>query len=301
MKNPLVSIIVPCYNQAQYLDEALQSVIDQTYQNWECIIVNDGSPDNAEFVVKQWLAKDSRFVYLYKENGGLSSARNAGLDNANGDYIQFLDADDLLNPNKFYESIEEINLLKSYDNTIIITNYKMFKKDIYDKGMYYSTIKNEYLNLKSLLYKWDIEFTIPIHCALFSSNLFRNLRFSEELKAKEDWLMWISVFSKKPFIFFINEILVYYRLHENSMSQSNSLMKENIIEFCAIIKKHIDVVEYELFLIHMIKCNLILKNEIQDIKLICNKLTYELNEIKKSNTYKFSLKLKKWLNSLFTN
>ena len=83
--NPLVSIIVPCYNQAQFLPEALQSVLEQTHTNWECIIVNDGSPDNTEGVAQEWLVKDSRFKYVYKENGGLSSARNAGLDKVVGD------------------------------------------------------------------------------------------------------------------------------------------------------------------------------------------------------------------------
>ena len=91
---PLISVIVPCYNQAQYLDECLQSVLDQTYQNWECIIVNDGSPDNTEEIALQWTAKDPRFTYLKKENGGLSSARNAGIEVAQGEWIQFLDCDD---------------------------------------------------------------------------------------------------------------------------------------------------------------------------------------------------------------
>jgi len=65
--NPFVSIIVPCYNQAQYLSEALQSVLEQTYENWECIIVNDGSPDDTQEVAKIWLEKDVHFRYIYKE------------------------------------------------------------------------------------------------------------------------------------------------------------------------------------------------------------------------------------------
>ena len=99
--NPLISVIVPCYNQAQYLDECLQSVLDQTYQNWECIIVNDGSPDHTEEVANKWLEKDPRFRYIDKENGGLSSARNAGLKEAKGEWIQFLDCDDKINTISF--------------------------------------------------------------------------------------------------------------------------------------------------------------------------------------------------------
>lgn len=94
MINPEVSIIVPCYNQAQYLDESLQSIFDQTYSHWECIIVNDGSPDNTAEVARKWIAKDSRFIYVYKENGGVSSARNLGIKNGKGEFILTLDADD---------------------------------------------------------------------------------------------------------------------------------------------------------------------------------------------------------------
>ncbi len=99
--NPLISVIVPCYLQAEYLDECLQSVYDQTYSNWECIIVNDGSLDNTEEIAKRWLEKDNRFRYIYKENGGLSSARNAGIREAKGEWIQFLDSDDMIHKSKF--------------------------------------------------------------------------------------------------------------------------------------------------------------------------------------------------------
>ena len=98
----MISVIVPCYNQAHYLDECLQSVLDQTYQNWECIIVNDGSPDNTEEVAKKWVEKDSRFKYLLKENGGLSSARNAGINVAKGEWILPLDSDDRIG-NKYFQ------------------------------------------------------------------------------------------------------------------------------------------------------------------------------------------------------
>lgn len=91
---PLISIIVPCYKQAQYLSECLQSVTDQTYQNWECIIVDDGSPDNTENIAKAWCIKDKRIKYLYKDNGGVSAARNAGIAIAQGEWILPLDADD---------------------------------------------------------------------------------------------------------------------------------------------------------------------------------------------------------------
>ena len=101
----LVSIIVPCYKQAQYLDEALQSVLDQTYENWECIIVNDGSPDNTKEIAQKWVAKDIRFKYIYQNNKGVSAARNLGISNANGIYILPLDGDDKISEKYIEEAI----------------------------------------------------------------------------------------------------------------------------------------------------------------------------------------------------
>ena len=89
-----ISIIVPCYNQAEFLDECLESVLGQTFQDWECIIVNDGSTDNTEEITKKWLAKDNRFKYFYQDNTGLSATRNFGIENAVGEFILPLDADD---------------------------------------------------------------------------------------------------------------------------------------------------------------------------------------------------------------
>ena len=105
---PLISVIVPCYNQAQYLDECLQSVLDQTYTDWECIIVNDGSPDNTEDVAKKWVEKDTRFIYLSKENGGLSSARNAGIEIAKGEWILPLDAAEKYGKSGYGEYLKKI-------------------------------------------------------------------------------------------------------------------------------------------------------------------------------------------------
>lgn len=90
----LVSIIVPIYNVAQYLEECLNSVLMQTYANWECILIDDGSTDNSSEICREFTSRDTRFKYFYKQNGGLSSARNEGLRKAKGDFITFLDSDD---------------------------------------------------------------------------------------------------------------------------------------------------------------------------------------------------------------
>ena len=94
MENKLISIIVPIYNVENYLRQCLDSILNQTYQNFECLLINDGSPDNSADICREYAIKDSRFKYFEKENGGLSDARNYGIRQSTGSYLTFVDSDD---------------------------------------------------------------------------------------------------------------------------------------------------------------------------------------------------------------
>ncbi|MBF1605067.1 MAG: glycosyltransferase family 2 protein, partial [Prevotella shahii] len=120
-----ISVIVPCYNQEAFLDESLASVANQTYTNWECIIVDDGSTDSSALIAKAWQEKDARFKYFYQENKRVSGARNTGLTLAQGDLIQFLDGDDLLQPTKLEESVEAF---KREQCDIVVSNFSEIHK-----------------------------------------------------------------------------------------------------------------------------------------------------------------------------
>ena len=158
MKAPLISVIVPCYNQAHYLDEALQSVLDQTYTNWECIIINDGSTDQTEEFSIGWLKRDERFRYLKQENKGVSAARNYAIEFAKGKFILPLDADDKLSNNYIEKCLKLIN-----DNVRIV----------YGKTMLFGNKTGE-LNLGLPTLKNILKFN-RIHCS--------------GLYFKEDWLL----------------------------------------------------------------------------------------------------------------
>jgi glycosyltransferase involved in cell wall biosynthesis len=282
MNNPLVSVIVPCYNQAQYLGEALQSILDQTYTHWECIIVNDGSPDDTHKVAQEWLAKDARFKYIQKENGGLSSARNAGIESANGDWIQLLDCDDVLHIEKFERSLE---LLKDDVPSIVISNFNMFKVE---KGTTvlspaFCLIKQDLLNYKSFLMKWDVEFNVPIHCGIFHKTAFETIRFNEQLKAKEDWLFWIQVSQKIKNFHFLNDVLAYYRTHDSSMTKDKGHMNENTLLVFKEIKNHINSSDYDMFVSEKLRYYY---EKMEDFK-------NRHQNTKKSNTYQFGLICKK--------
>ena len=105
----LISVIVPCFNYGRFLGEALESVIAQTYENWECLIIDDGSTDNTREVARQYCEQDSRIKYHYQKNRGTSAAKNKGLGQSKGEFIQFLDADDLIEKEKLNTHVETLN------------------------------------------------------------------------------------------------------------------------------------------------------------------------------------------------
>ena len=121
-----ITVIVPVYNVEHYLDKCLDSVIKQTYKNIEIIVVNDGSTDNSGEICQEYAQKDNRIVYIEKENGGLSDARNAGLDQMTGSYVTFVDSDDWIEQDyveTLYQKITE------YQADIAIGNYYSFDEE----------------------------------------------------------------------------------------------------------------------------------------------------------------------------
>ena len=200
---PLISVIVPCYNQAQYLDECLQSVLDQTYRNWECIIVNDGSPDNTEEIAKKWVEKDTRFIYLSKENGGLSSARNAGIEIAKGEWILPLDADDKIG-NQYLELAE-----------------KEFEKDytvIYCEAEFFG-VNNMLWNLPNYSYEKILTGNIIFCSAFFRKKDWVTAQgYDVNLKnGREDWDFWLSILQQNSSVKKLQYIGFQYRRKEISM------------------------------------------------------------------------------------
>lgn len=215
---PQISIIIPCFNQELFIEETLNSVQQQTYMNWECLVVDDGSTDDSANIIKQWCEKDSRFRLLPKQNGGLSSARNHGLDHATGEWIQFLDGDDMLFPNKLSDSMNAV----SENIDIVVTSFNHLKNNRFLPP--YCQLKESYLSYKSILMQWDMDFSIPIHCALFRARAIGETRFNETITAGEDWLFWLKVFHANPQAVFIDNELVCYRLHERSITQDTHYM-----------------------------------------------------------------------------
>lgn len=278
MSNKKISIIIPCYNQAKYLEECLQSVAQQTFTDWECILINDGSTDKTEEISKKWLEKDDRFQYIFTENKGVSNARNLGLEKAKGDFIQFLDADDKMNLQNF-----EKKMAFSADCDIIVSEFNILTNNQYFPG--YNKLKQEYLNFDTLFFGWETVFTIPIHTALISRQLLKNFSFNTTLLCFEDWLMWLHITKQNPKTVFIDEILVTYR-KENQKSASSNLHKivQERIKVLPLIKAEFGEEKHDAFVYHL----LLLKSN-ENLKL-----KTELTKIATEKLISKYLKLKRW-------
>ncbi len=129
--DPLVSVVIPCYNYGRFLSEALESILAQTYTSWECIIVDDGSTDNTKEIAHQYTSGDSRFQYIYQKNQGLAGARNAALKQSKGEYIQFLDADDMLERDKLALQVPIFKTNHHID--LVFSNILSFKHNVHPR------------------------------------------------------------------------------------------------------------------------------------------------------------------------
>lgn len=208
MKNNLVSIITPMYNGAKYVGKTIESVLAQTYSNWEMIIVDDGSKDNSADIVVEYTKRDSRIKLLKQENAGSATARNNALSNAQGQYICFLDADDLLEPNFF---MKQIAFLKQKNAALVFASYKRIDENDNEK-------LKPFIVPKSVTYN-ELLKTCSISCltALYDREKVGDFFFKEELKSlRDDFVFWLQILKKINVAYGNQEVLASYRVFASS-------------------------------------------------------------------------------------
>ena len=217
---PLVSIIIPCFNQGRYLHESISSVLAACHQPIEIIVVDDGSTDAR---IEQHLAETEQLapgvVRIHRQaNQGLSGARNSGIALARGQFIQLLDADDLLAPGKIDVQIAQLLVNPALD--ISVCNFLLCdeSRSFYSKPE--EAIARFDLSVEDFLYRWERGFAIPIHCGLFRRRVFDDAWFDTLAYAKEDWLFWTSLALVGRKFGYIHWHGAIYRQHEGSMRRS---------------------------------------------------------------------------------
>jgi len=207
----LVTIIIPTYNYAEYVIEAVVSAIGQTYRPIEIIVVDDGSQDNTREVLAEFI-NAGKIHYIYQDNKGLAAARNTGLRSSGGEYISFLDADDLMDEKKI--EIQAMHLDQNPECGVSFSDFRFFKD-------------NDLSNLMNPPYHHSCELTfrdfirghfMPVHTTLVRQEVFKKVGyFDESLRKCEDSDLWIRAMVAGIRFFYIDQVLAFYRLHGRQM------------------------------------------------------------------------------------
>lgn len=221
MKKMKYSIIIPVYNVEEYLDRCLKSILNQTYSNYEVIIVNDGSPDNSDNIIKSYEKEDKRFKGYKKVNGGLSDARNYGLKYATGDYLIFIDADDYIE-NNYLEKVNDV-LEKNKDIDVL-----KFKIKLVDEGENLIRMENG-LNKEGVTSFEELvklEFLEPAWSYVYKLSFWKENNFTY-LKGMihEDFGLTPEILMKANKIYYLNSYLYNYVQRNGSIMSSNNKEK----------------------------------------------------------------------------
>ena len=256
---PLISVVIPAYNAEQFLDETLESVLSQTYENWECIIVNDGSTDNTESVAKKWCEKDSRFRLTNKENGGLSSARNWGIKESKAEYIAFLDADDILTS----DSLEvRINVLIEQNVDLVATKLQHFTDKLPKVSKNNARQDVLYYAKEGLTQLMAFNKVTPSTVLCKKSVMDEVGGFTWHKKA-EDLHCWLKVLFAGYKIYRLGEYYAYRRMHNNSWSSMDINCSKEVLELIVSLKANIleNGMDYYRYFNRWAKKNIIINNK----------------------------------------
>ena len=222
MENKLISIIVPVYNVEEYLKQCLDSILEQTFSDYEVILVNDGSTDNSGLICQEYAEKDSRIRYFEKENGGLSDARNYGIEQAQGEYLTFVDSDDFLDKmhlNVLYTALVNNNV------DISIVNYANYQTSnatfyLHTFGEYYEKnySSEELLDNLAILERNDLSFS-TIWGKLYKRSVFSFLRFPKGVIG-EDVALIYKIYTQVDKIVYAHKDTYIYRENDSGITKS---------------------------------------------------------------------------------
>lgn len=237
----MISVIVPIYNIEKYIDKCISSIINQTYKDLEIILVDDGSSDKSGVICDEYADKDSRIKVLHKENGGLSDARNAGIDIACGEYIGFVDGDDFIHP-QMYEFL--LNGLVTNDADLILCKHNVVNDQesvtLEKRKNYYVSCVVDNEKVAELPCSLDTDIIVAWN-KLYKRELFRNIRYEKGRLHEDQWIApYLYCEAKKVII--LNDKLYYYIKRANSITGNTIDFKrrkdiiESFINSCLVYK-----------------------------------------------------------------
>jgi glycosyltransferase involved in cell wall biosynthesis len=227
MSIPLVSVIIPVYNAEKYIEQTIRSVLNQTFRDFEIIVLNDGSKDSSGQIIQRLQQEDKRIIYLPKDNSGVSDTRNIGISKAVGKYLAFLDADDLWNPENL---AEKINALNQTGKRWVFSDLENIFED--DNIIHQERKQFKPYNITDNLLLWEAE-VVPGPCSniIAERELFGDdVRFDTKLSSPADRDICLQLAAKaEPY--FLEKKLWLYRQHGQSMTNNNYKAIDEVIYF----------------------------------------------------------------------
>lgn len=250
---PLVSIIIPTFNRAHLIGETLDSVLAQTYQNWECIVVDDGSTDGTEELLDEYVAKDARFQYYHRPDDRLpggNAARNYGFEVSKGEYVNWLDSDDLFDCKKIEKQIDNLILSKCEVSICLGEFFNSVPKDnlgnVWCK--YTEPITSVFEALITQKVRW------PCGAVLWSRSVLKSSFWDEGLKGGQEWLFHIQQALKlnDSDFRFIQEVMCYIRNNNLSITNNGSLVNRysNYLKARIILLNYLSLNDPERFKVY---------------------------------------------------
>ena len=232
--NIIVSVIVPVYNVELYLKECVDSIINQSFDNIEIILVDDGSTDNSSNICDEYSKIDERVKVIHKSNGGLSSARNVGINEAKGKYIMFVDSDDVISKTMIMEHVE---VIKKYNYKIVASMFA-YSLNKLESGGNYKVIERDKTDVLNSIFK-EREISTSACGKIYDGSLWDGIRFPEGL-IYEDYATIYKVVMKCDRIGFINKPYYYYRYNRDSITgQTFSDKKMDYYKVTSLIKEEL--------------------------------------------------------------
>lgn len=208
----LVSVIMPAYNSEEFINETIDSIINQTYENWELIIVDDHSTDNTIEIIQDYMANDSRiFLFEQEKNMGTAVARNTAVDRAKGEYLAFIDSDDLWKKEKLTKQLE---FMRANNYVFTSTSYE----EVDELG---KPTGNIIYSHKVLDYNGLLKYNQGNSTIIYNANQLGKF-YIPDIRKRNDFVMWLQVIKKTKYIYGMKEALTQYRVREGSLS-SNKL------------------------------------------------------------------------------
>lgn len=229
MEKALVSIVTPLYNAEQYISQTINSILNQSYDNWELIIIDDVSSDNSLQVVEKYCAQDTRIRFiLLEKNSGPAVARNTGIREAKGKYLTFIDSDDLWDKNFLEKSIEYI---ENKGCSFVFSSYRRSDENL-------NKLYDDYIVPYSINYS-DLLKSNVISCltAFIDIEKIGKIYMNDTFLSHEDYSLWLNILKKIDYAYGIKDVMATYRIRKKSVSRNKIKMANTQWKFLREVEK----------------------------------------------------------------